>query len=95
MITILRITMLRAVVTVKFTIETLRCHNSEDNDNFKKNQYVETAEQQLCTCITLLCTFLSRHCTTTTGKCLFSRFTEDVNKRRLNFLSLSELEYDS
>ena len=28
--------MLRAVVTVKFTIGTLRCHNSEDNDNFKK-----------------------------------------------------------
>ena len=28
-------------------------------------------------------------------KNLFSRFMEDVNKRRLNFLSLSELEYDS
>ena len=25
-------------------------------------------------------------------KCLISRFMEDVNKRRLNFLSLSELE---
>ena len=32
---------------------------------------------------------------TTTGKCLISRFMEDVNKRPLIFLSLSELEYDS
>ena len=29
------------------------------------------------------------------NKNLISRFMEDVNKRRLNFLSLSELEYDS
>ena len=35
--------------------------------------------------------FLCRHCTTTT----ISRFIEDLNKRRLNILSLSELEYDS
>ena len=41
------------------------------------------------------CTFLCRHCTTTTGKCLISRFMEDVNKRRVNFLSLSDLEYGS
>ena len=36
-----------------------------------------------------------RHFTTTTGKCLISSFMEDVNKQRLNFLSLSELEYGS
>ena len=36
--------------------------------------------------------FLRRYCPTTTGKCKISRFMEDVNKRRLNFLSLSELE---
>ena len=47
----------------------------------------------LCTCITHSCTFLCRHCTTTTGNCLISRFMEDVNKRRLNFLSI--LEYGS
>ena len=28
-------------------------------------------------------------------KCLISLFIEDVNKQRLNFLSLSELEYGS
>ena len=32
---------------------------------------------------------------TTTGKCLISRFMEDVNKCPLIFLSVSELEYDS
>ena len=34
---------------------------------------------QLCTCITLFCTFLCRRCTTTTSKCLISRFEQDVN----------------
>ena len=41
-----------------------------------------SAKQQLCTCTTLFqFTFLCRHCTTTTRKCLFSRFDEDVNTR--------------
>ena len=44
---------------------------------------------------TLFCTFLCRHCTAMTGKWLVSRFMEDVNKRRLNFLSLSILECGS
>ena len=35
------------------------------------------------------------HCAITTGKCLISRFIEDVNNRRLDFLSLSELECGS
>ena len=42
---------------------------------------------------TLFCIFLYRHYMTMTLKCLISRFTGDVNKRRRNFLSLSELEY--
>ena len=37
---------------------------------------------QLCTCITLFCTFLWRHCTTTAWTSLISRFMEDVNKRQ-------------
>ena len=36
-----------------------------------------------------------RHCTTTTWKCLISRCTEEVQKRRRNFVSLSELGYGS
>ena len=39
------------------------------------------------------CTFLYRFYTTTTWKCLISRFIEDVNKQRRNFISLSELGY--
>ena len=33
----------------------------------KRNRYT-LAKQQLCTCITLFCTFVCRHCTTTTWK---------------------------
>ena len=64
-------------------LATLRRHDGDDNENVKKAmQEVEQAKQQLC-----------RHCATiTTGKCLISRCMEEVNKRQLNFLSLSELE---
>ena len=51
--------------------------------------------QQFCTCIMLFCTFLCRHCTTTTWKCLISRCTEEVHKWQRNFLSLSQLGCDS
>ena len=66
-------------------IGTLRCHNGEVNGNRLNRQ-----NNNFCTCVTLFSTFLYSHCTTRTGKCLISRFIEDVNKRRLNFLSLSE-----
>ena len=48
-------------------------------------------KQQLCTCSTLFCTFLCRHCTTARWKYLISRFTEDVNKARRNFSALFKL----
>ena len=57
-----------------------------------KKQYVYYAKQQLCTCITLFCTFLYRPCKTTTWKCLIASFMEDVNKRRRISFSLSKLE---
>ena len=38
------------------------------------------------------CTSLCRHCTTTTWKCVISRYMENVNKRRQIFLSLSKLK---
>ena len=60
-----------------------------------KKQWVEWAKQQLCTCSTLFCKFLCRHCTTTTWKCVISRFMEDVNKGRQSFFSLSEHGYSS
>ena len=49
-------------------------------------------QQELCTCITLFCTFLCHHCTTTTSKCLVQHFMENANKRRGVFPSLSKLE---
>ena len=57
----------------------------------KKINGFNKQRQQLCPCITLFCSFLSRFCTTTTLKCLFSLFMEEINKQRLTFISLFEL----
>ena len=54
----------------------------------QKSNRFRLAKQQLCTCITLFCTFLSRHYTTTTRKCLISRFEEDVKTQDNDFLTL-------
>ena len=57
----------------------------------KSNRFI-LAKQQLSrasrTCITL-----SRHCTTTTWKCLISRFVEEVNTRQRLSFSFPELWY--
>ena len=58
----------------------------------EKSKRFRFAKQQLCACITLFCTFLCRRWTTTTWKCLISRFVEDVNSRRL-FFCFPELWY--
>ena len=55
-----------------------------------KNNRFNKQNKKLCTCITLFCTFLYRF---TPWKCLISRFKENVNKQRRNFISLSELAY--
>ena len=50
-----------------------------------KNRFI-LAKQQLCTCSTLFCTFLCRHCTTATWNSLKWRFMVDVNTRlQINF----------
>ena len=55
-------------------------------DERQKSHRLRSVKKQLCTCITLFCTFLCRHCTATTWKCLISRFVEDVNTtQRLSF----------
>ena len=50
--------------------------------------------KQLCTCITLYCTFPCRHCTTLTWKCLISPFVRgsEPTRQRLSF-SFPELQY--
>ena len=44
----------------------------------KSNRF-NNQNNNFCTCITLFCTFLCHHCTTTTWKCLISRCTEEVH----------------
>ena len=67
----------------------------ENNARGRRSSASASQKQHLFTSITLFCTFLCRHCTAMTGKWLVSRFMEDVNKRRLNFPSLSILECGS
>ena len=59
----------------------------------QKSYRFRLTKQQLCTCITLSCTFLCRRCTTTTWKCWILRFVEDVNTRQRLSFSLPELWY--
>ena len=66
---------------------------SNDDGDGNENDKKAIAKQQLCTCITLFCTFLSRRCTTTTWKCLISRFVEDGNTRQQLSFSFPELWY--
>ena len=61
------------------------------NENGKKKNRLRLAKQQLCPCITLLCTFLCRCWTTTMWNCLTSRFVEDVSRRQRFYLSFPEL----
>ena len=67
--------------------------DGDGNENGKKSNRFRLAKQQLCKCITLFCTFFSRRCTTTTLKCLISRFVEDVNTRQQ--LTFSFLNFDA
>ena len=59
----------------------------------QKSDRFRLVKKQLCTCITLFCTFLCRHCLTTTWKCLISRFLGDVNTRRRLCFSFPELRH--
>ena len=59
----------------------------------QKSDRFKLAKKQLCTWITLFCTFLCRHCMTTTWKCLISRFLGDVNTRRRLCFPFPELRH--
>ena len=58
-----------------------------------KNKRFRLTKQQFCKCITLFCTFLCRHCTTTTWKYLISRLVEDLKTRQRLYFSFPELLY--
>ena len=81
----------RLILTVGELKQRRRRHQWERQ---KSNRF-RLAKQQLCTCITLFCTFLYRHFTTTTWKYLISRFVENVNTRPQLYFSFSELRYRS
>ena len=71
---------------------------TEDNRELKqrrrqKSNRFRLAKQQLYACITLFCTFLCRHCVTTTWKCLISRIVEVVNTTQRLCFSFPELDY--
>ena len=57
----------------------------------QKSNRFRQAKQQLCTCITLFCTFFFCRYTTTTWNCLISRFVEDGAKRQQLSFSFPEL----
>ena len=67
--------------------------NGDGNENGKKAVGSDWQKQQFCTYITLFCSFLCHGCTTTTWKCLISRFVEDVNTRQQPSFALPELWY--
>ena len=71
---------------------TLRFNDADDNENVKKTIGLISKTTTLHVHRPFL--YISfPFCKTTTWKCLISRFMEDVNKQRRNFISLSELEY--
>ena len=55
----------------------LRCHDGDDNENVKNVIGWIGKTTTLHVQHAFFCTFLCRHCTTTTWKCLISRFMEE------------------
>ena len=67
------------------TREFTRGRRRRQQERQKSNRFRQ-AKQQLCTCVTLSCTFLCRRCTTTTWNGLSWHFVEDgKTKRQLSF----------
>ena len=61
------------------------------NENVKKNNRFQKQNNNFARASHFFSYIFSRFCTTTTWKCLISRFMENVNKQRRNLISLSEL----
>ena len=74
------------------TIGSLSNDDGDGNKNGEKSYWFKLEKQQLCTCITLFCTFLCRRRTNTRWKCLISSFVEDVKMTSLTFLAKTEEE---
>ena len=73
----------------------ITCHRrGRQRERQKTAGVISKTTTSFCTCIALVCTFLCLFFTTTTWKWLILRFTEYVNKQRLNYISLSALGFD-
>ena len=76
----------------KSILGTLRSSDADDNENVKKTIGLiskTTTSHVHHTFLYIYFPFLHDY----DVKCLISRFMEDVNKQRRNFISLSELEF--
>ena len=62
------------------------CRRQRQRQRERQENYRFRSAKQLCTCITLFCTFLWRHCTTTTWK--IPNFTFCEERRFFSFLEL-------
>ena len=70
-----------------FTVKGFAIHNTRDFKIQRRGR-----KQQLCTCITLNCTFLCPFLHDYDVKMAISLFTEYIKEQRRNFISLSQLE---
>ena len=70
-------------------VGTLRSNDAEDNENVKKNNRFNKQNNNFARASHFFVHFFPVFAR------LISRFMEDVNKQRRNFISLSELEYGS
>ena len=82
---------LRALTVTLSDIRELKQRRRRRQRERQKSNRFRLAKQQLCTCITLFCTFLCRPCTTSTWNCLISRFVKDVDTRQWLSFSYREL----
>ena len=75
-------------------IRELKQRRRQRQQGRQKSNRFKLTKQQLCTCSTLFSTFLCRRYTTTTWKCLISRFVEDGNTKQQFYFSFPNLWYN-
>ena len=61
---------------------TLQSNDADNNENVKKNNTFYKQNNNFARASRFFVHFFARFCTTTTWKCLISRFMEDANKQR-------------
>ena len=69
-------------------IGTLRSDDADGDENVRKKKSLYKKNNNFARASRIFVHFFARFCTTTTWKCLISRFMENVNKQRRNFIPL-------